>query len=173
MTKNLIASIIASAGLFLIFFLIVPEYDAIAAARVDLGVHQALLQERTEEFQKVQSLDQDYKKHAEDIKKILVFLPETKQTDGLISNINAAVTQAGIQLSGMDVAAAQQDTAVSYRTTGVHLTLVASYAAMLNFLQSLEQNLRIFDVSELSASTQQNASGGLNISIKINAYNLK
>ncbi len=173
MNKNLLASIIIGVALFLIFFLIAPEYDAIQAARAAITDRQALLQERTNDFNNFTALDQQYKDHINDIQKIATFVPQTKHVDGLISSVQAIAQQTGIQTTGIDITTGVVTVGAPYQTATIHLGGTGSYSAMMSFLQALETSLRIFDVTSFNLAPQGITSSLLTMSISLNAYYLK
>jgi Tfp pilus assembly protein PilO len=176
MNKSLIASIIFAAGAFAIFVLILPEFTSIKDAKAALQARQALIEERNSELQKVAELDKQYQARQADIDKILVFMPEQKRIDQVVSSIQQMTTQAGLNLAAMMTAAVADTENVGYKKILVSFDVVGQYPSFINFLKLLEQNLRLYDIVEIVGSPLANSGGAQNIvnfKVKLNAYNLK
>jgi Tfp pilus assembly protein PilO len=178
MNKSLIASIIFAAGAFAFFVLVLPEFTSIKNARAALRVRQALIEEKNAELQNVAELDKQYQARQADIDKIIVFMPEQKRIDQIVSSIQQITSQTGLNLAGMTTAAAAETgEAAGYKKIFVGFDVVGQYPSFVNFLKLLEQNLRLYDIFEIIGSPLSGGTGGaqnlINFSVKLNAYNLK
>ena len=174
MNKSLSAALIIAIACFLTFVLLVPEYNGISEARQTLKARQAIADERTLAQLRVKDLDANYRQHEVDIQKILVALPEGKHSDQVVSSIQAAAVQSGVQLTSLSIVNSP-DSAGSYKTSLIQLTSSGTYAGFINFLKNLEQNLRLSDLIEFSLAQQAgSATGGvLSMNVKLRTYNLK
>jgi len=174
--KNFIASLIFGVGCFLFFAIALPQYDALANIRALIKERQELLAQRTAMLDNVKELIKQYQARKTDIDKLVLLLPPQKQIDQVISSIQTAAQQTGMQLRGMSVSgSAAGDAGVSHKTTFIKLELGGSYPILIAFLKEMEKNLRLFDVLEINASQDSSAKtpGLLSFEVKISAYNVK
>ncbi|MBI2063617.1 MAG: type 4a pilus biogenesis protein PilO [Candidatus Yanofskybacteria bacterium] len=173
MQKNTLAAIIFALSLFFIFVLVLPQYDIIKAAKGIIGPSQVLLGERKTFLNNVLELDKQAKSRQADIEKIKTFLPEHKQIDEIVSSIQKIAEQSGQQLVGLTTSEVLLVTNLDYKKVFIGVDIVGTYPAFVNFLKLLEQNLRIYDVFEITAASSTTIPGSVNFAIKINAYYLK
>lgn len=173
MNKNTLAAIIVGLSLFLLFVLILPQYDEIKAAKDAKESRLVLLGERTAAFENVQESNRQVQSRKSDLDKIGTFLPETKQIDEVVSSIQKIAQDAGLQLSGITTSATPALGGSEYKKLLIGLDLVGSYPAFVSFLRLIEQNLRLYDVFEIVATESTTVPGVVNLSIKIDAYHLK
>ena len=87
MQKNTLAAIIFSAAFFLVFVLVLPQYDSIKTAKGALTTRRNLLAERTAVVNKIVEAQKQVQSRQADINKIKSFLPERKQIDEVVSSI--------------------------------------------------------------------------------------
>ena len=173
MQKNTLASIIFALAIFLFFILVLPQYDAIKAAKEAMAFRRGVLTERTAAFNKVKELDAQAKSRQSDINKIHSFLPERKQIDEVVMSIKEIAETNGMQFLGMTTSEVPSFEAGSYSKLLIGLDLAGQYPAFVNFLKSLEQSLRLYDVSVVNAAASTTVLGSVNFSIKVGAYYLK
>lgn len=174
MSKTTLAAIFAAAAAFLFFILVLPEYNKVRQVKDALSARQMTLQERSSEYQTFKDLAGEYDKRQNEIAKILVFLPPNKQIDGLVSSFQQATVNTGLQLTDLGIAdnSGGNDT-TGYKKALANLNLIGSYPAVMNFLKTLEQSLRLYDVTEISAAQNSGSATSLNVNVKVNAYYLK
>lgn len=176
MNKHIWSAVIVAIAGGLFFVLVLPEFKAISGVREDIKQRKAILAERQSALQNIKTLDSQYNQRQSDIKKVLTFLPEDKRNDEIISSIQAASIQSGIQLTGLGITPQTQTKSNAYLTTFISVDGIGSYGSLLTFLRELEQYLRLYDIVDLNISHATTAGAGtdaLNISIKINTYNLR
>lgn len=171
MNKNLIAAIITAIGLFLFFTLILPEYNGLKNTRGTFADRQALLNERKTEVKNFQNIDALAKSRQGDISKILIFLPSQKRLDEIVSSIQRVAGDSGLQLVGMAAGDTTSLEDIGYKKVFLNVDLNGRYPAFVNFLKSLEQSLRLFDVSEITAASSGGGlAGSVDLSLKMYAY---
>ena len=171
-TKTL-AAIILALALFLLFVLAVPQYDEIKAAKAVIASRRALLDERTMLLDSVRTLDEQVQLRQNEVSKISTFLPEHKQIDEVVSSIQEIAAQSGLQLSSLTTAKTSFSSETGRENIIIGVDAVGTYPSFVNFLKLLEQNLRLYDIFEITAATSATAVGQVNFSLKINAYYLK
>ncbi len=175
MNTSFIGAIVIAIAGALLFVVVVPQYDLIAATQTALQEHQAAFNERRDVLEKVKKFATQYDQRQEDIKKIGVFLPQTPKNDQIISSIEAAGRQAGVQINSVTLGAGN-DTAINqYHLTSLSIDAVTSYESLFLLLRALEQNLRLYDINQITVSRNEtNKSANLlNVTLRMNAYSLK
>lgn len=177
--KNIIAAIIVALAVFVFFVLILPEYSNIQDARTALQERQARLAERTALVAKVASLNETYTANQSNINKLESLLPTNKHHDEIISSIFSIAGQSGVVLSEAVVGDASTSNQANNPTKQTNITVQGSgqYERIYNFLQLLEQNLRLYDVQSFNIGIVQGgapglAAGSLTFEIKINANSI-
>ncbi len=178
MSKSLIASIIFAAGAFAFFILVLPQFDSISNTRTALKLRQSLLEEKRAELDNVSELGKQYGTRQADINKIVVFMPAQKRIDQIVSSIQQIAGQAGLNLTTITTSgSADTGEAAGYKTITIGFDVMGQYPPFVNFLKLLEQNLRLYDIYEIIASSVVSASGGsqnlVNFSVRMKAYNLQ
>lgn len=173
MQKPILSALIFSFALFLLFVLVLPQYNAIKIAKEAVKSRQALFNERTAGFNNVGELDRQAKSRQADIDKIKAFIPERKQIDEVVSSIQKITEQSGLQLSGLTISEVSLAGEVEYRKIFVGVDTIGAYPAFVNFLKFLEQSLRLYDVFEITMSGSTATIDKVNFAIKMNAYYLK
>jgi len=158
------------------FVMVLPMYNDITQAREDLAIRRERLKERTELVNKVDQLNSEYQKYADQIKKLDKLIPEKKQADQIISSLQEIANQSGLNMTEIAVAdSTKQGKTSNYQSSLISLQLSGSYSQFNNFLKLIEQSLRLYDINDITMS----ASGGaqqkaaLNFQVKINANNIK
>ncbi len=175
--KNIVAAIIVALAVFGFFAFILPEYSNIQEARTALHERQARLEERTALVAKVASLNETYTANQSNINKLESLLPTNKHHDEIISSIFSIAGQAGVVLSEAVVGDASNQANNPTKQTNITVQGSGQYERVYNFLQLLEQNLRLYDVQGFNIGIVQGgapglAAGSLTFEIKINANSI-
>lgn len=176
MTKNLTASIIIAAGLFLLFVLLFPAYDSAKTARSVLKESQNILSGRQVAKENFDKLNQEYNARIEEINKVLTSLPKSKRVDQIVSSIQAGASQSGLQLRGISVGQTSASQTGSFKKTPITLTMAGTYPAFVSFLATVEKSVRIYDLAGANLAidpTASPSSGLLNINLSLDAYSLE
>ena len=171
--KKLTGAGIAAIGFILFSFLVWPLFKGLGEARANIESKQAALEERRNVFEKVRSLKKTVASKNSDIQQLGTILPADKKTEEIVVNIEEAAKQAGFSLRELKTAEVLfQAQKTDHKILQVTLSGSGNYGPILNFFQSLEKNLRIFDVQEftLSLDSAGEAAGLLNLDLKLFTY---
>jgi Tfp pilus assembly protein PilO len=169
-----------------IWYLVWPEAQNISVLSQEAGDWQTKLQEAQQSKQKLAGLEVTYQKMQDDESRIMNAVPNKGDVPGLLVQLETMASQNGLILNSLDftypeageVASAPPVTDTDTTTTGntpvpaatsvvpnnvntlaVSLDLTGDYVALKNFLQAVENNLRLSDVTKTSFSEQQAGSG--------------
>lgn len=174
MNKDIIASSIFATGCFLFFVLVVPQYQGIADVKSVIGERQDLLIQRTAWEENVKTLSIQYQSRLADIERIGLLLPENKQIDQILVNIEALAQESGLQIKDLNISGSTNSGAGPYGITFIQISLAGAYSSLTNFLTEAEKNLRLYDIFEINIGRDTNSTGdNLVFSFKINSYNIK
>jgi len=171
--KTFLAAAILALGILLFFVFVLPQYDQSKMSKEALAIRRSMLDEGRLGLQRVNELNEQITTRQGDIKKIHSFLPERKQIDEIISSLKDISENSGLQLSGMTTSELPSFGETGYQRMLINADLLGQYPAFVNFLKLLEQSLRLYDVTEITAAASTTAIGNINFAIKINAYYLK
>ncbi len=174
--KNIIAAAVVALAVFGFFALILPEYNNIKEARTALQERKAMLEERTALVAKVASLNEVYNTNQNNINKLGSLLPTNKHHDEIVSSIFSIAGQSGVVLSEVVVGDAANQGNGSMKQTNISVQGTGQYERIYNFLQLLEQSLRLYDVQSLNLGIKEGAggaaAGNLTFEIKINTNSI-
>jgi len=113
------------------------------------------------------------KNRADDINKFSAIVPSRKSVPELVSSIQALASQNGLQLTGLSLGSDASRTKDSYEVQSIDLGLSGYYPSFKSFLNALESNLRVIDITTIDANPATENSPIISFRIKANAYYLK
>jgi hypothetical protein len=167
LSSIIIAALIVGAALMVYFEFIIPAYTSLQLVKGQEESETTLYANEQQVVSKVKSLLTTYQNDASSSQSVAMALPVGPDVSGALAQIygiatNANVTIQGAQIStqAVQAAAAPATTvataaaagsiikptgAVSFQVTGF-----SSYESFKSFLQGLETNIRIFDVTAIS-----------------------
>jgi Tfp pilus assembly protein PilO len=152
-----IVLLLLTAGV--VFFIIAPQWQQISATRAEIQRLQDLNAELAELDALRESLTQQYNAISEaDMDKLEAIAPPTPDTARALVDFEALALKNGVVLDRVDFISSekasggglQAPSARSYVPLPVTINLKGSYDAFRSFLSGLEQNVRLFDVSEIN-----------------------
>ena len=152
MNQKLLSSIIASGSILVFFLLVLPAFDQTRMLRDSIEERAGILNEAQEISGRINDLNREIEARRQDIDKLDQLLPGEKQVPELLSNMESIVSASGMSLTEMNLSEAA---AVSgARKINATLKLSGGFASFLNFLDLLERNLRLIDVSTLDVAAR-------------------
>jgi Tfp pilus assembly protein PilO len=145
MWRNLILTIVfllVGAGVF--FFWTMPLYNKMSEANAAVASAQGRVEQVRNLLDLITEMEKQFGAMEKDIQKIEVAIPKEEQLPELLVSMPLLVSQSGLTLNGISFSEPlpEQD----YQAVTIQLGTTGSYIAVQNFLQALEQNLRIMDV---------------------------
>ena len=172
--KKLIGSGLVALGIIFLPILIVPEFSTISAVKSAIQQKKAAFDKKKILMDKIDSLRKQTKERRGDLEKLATILPESRETQEIVVNIEEMSKETGVELKTLKTALIQQGgTSVSgTRAMQVEISSSGQYRSLLDFIKSIEKNLRILDVQEFTLSSDSSAAsaGGLVFSAKILTY---
>jgi len=189
-----------SALALVVAFLIMPAYDNLNANRQIIAQEKSTLEQITAFNQKIEEMNRQYKAEElerllsvlpkeEELPSLLIQLEALAIGNGLImesvdfSEITSGVTPpqpspelqnvlpTSQEASGESVLGNQQETqATPYKILAVRLKLSGGYDAFKNYLQAVEKNLRLMDVTSLDLDSKSGITQYLAFSVNLQVY---
>jgi Tfp pilus assembly protein PilO len=186
---SLIGSIALLVGAVIIYSsMLLPLFNNVQNLRGEVSGNQSLLQQLTAINQNVNKLQSQYQNMGQLQQTISSILPPQDDVPTIINQIQGLASANNIQLSSISF----QYLPINYPPAGslikgvgtvaINLQCSGTYQSLINFLNSLSNNIQIFDLSSLSVSaaagTQpgttatkgQTAAPVLSYSLTINTY---
>lgn len=168
-SKQLIGAVVIAVALFLVWMLLVPQYQKIMAYRNAISERQGLLTERAGILEKIKTLNQQARTKIGDIQKFSSVVPTKKDEAGLISAFDRIAQNLGVELPEISLATTM-NTKQNLSGVSVSLKLTGTYDQMIAFLDSIETNIRLLDISDLTAAPTAVGSTILNFNLNATAY---
>ncbi|MBM3256972.1 MAG: hypothetical protein FJY98_01430 [Candidatus Liptonbacteria bacterium] len=177
-TKRLLSivfSLLLIAGAFLLFFNFTqPAYGEVQKLKAEVKVREAFVSNQQQTVKKVQQLISSYNNQAELRDLLSLTLPLKSDMTGGFAQLAGLVqgeTLGGqsYQITAGEKAASSREAEVPIAsnllrplgTVKYQVSFSGSYDNLKSFLEKLESNVRIFDVTSLSVSPSQKASQDL------------
>ncbi|MBI2676792.1 MAG: type 4a pilus biogenesis protein PilO [Candidatus Yanofskybacteria bacterium] len=172
--KKLIGSGLIALGIIFLPILVVPEYRAVSAIKSAIQQKKAAFDKKKVLMDKIDTLRIQTKERRADLEKLATILPESRKTQEVVVNIEEMSKEAGVELKTLKTAIVQQGRAGVSGTGAMQIEISSSgqYRSLLDFIKSIEKNLRILDVQEFTLSLDSSAAsvGGLTFAAKILTY---
>ncbi|RJQ37528.1 hypothetical protein C4552_00645 [Candidatus Parcubacteria bacterium] len=155
--RSLLGIILFGIGIGLAAFVAWPQWDAIATIEADT---EAIRQLKAEIEQLIAHRDRLLAEREAidpaDIRRIEAMAPRGVEEKELIRTMETLALQHGLQLRDLTIEPSAQSAGVgtpsetAYTAVPIHVTVVGNLTAFRQFLSSVEQNLRLIDVVQLS-----------------------
>lgn len=174
----LLSAALLVGALFIYATFIRPEYSTIQELRGIVEAKAKLLEETKNASANIASLKLGYQKDEKIIESLSLALPEDEAVSSLMAQLNALSQTSGLVIQSVGIAylpvKSSPNTpsfAKKLGTLKLDLKLFGNYAAFNNFLQNLENNIRIMDVKNLKLSQESKTNQDLmNYGLTIDAY---
>jgi len=181
--KFIILGTLSALALFVVF-VIMPSWDVLNVDRVTLSYRQSALEQAKSLNQKIEELNSQYTN--EELESVLSVLPKQEELSALLIQLERLATGNGLIMESVNFSKIEQPPAAQesqpapesenvtpdvgqitlqenpttpYKVLLVSLKLSGGYDAFKSYLQAVEKNLRLMDVTSLSlssAGTSQN-----------------
>lgn len=166
--KTYIGYALVGLGIVLAFVVGLPAWDGISALNVAIEERQELIASRQSVIQRIDSLYSEYQSRESDVSKIESIVPSKKALPEIITAFQTIAQQNGMQLLSLSTGEISDpsSTEILKRMT-FEITVDGGYIAYKSFLDSLEKNIRLVDIDEMSGSANVNSIGQINTSFAI------
>lgn len=187
--KGLTPVVLLGIGIAIVYFYIVPQYDAIQVLLAEEATYDEALQAADELKEKKNELDTQYNNFSEtDWARLGKFLPDNPKDIRLIMDMNRIAEENGFVLEDISVeeqargrgnqriapgAEAQEmvrGTNRSVQTLGVSFGVEGTYSEFLDFMRDIESSLRIKDVTDISFTSFETEGNEYQFFVRLETY---
>jgi len=168
--KELILSITLLAVAVIVWFLLWPAYSAMMANRENLGVWQAKYDEARKLKAVADKIRENYDKLSENSQKAVDALTGEADIPSLLTQLEDLTSQNGLILNSINFSPQPSVAPMAgVKTLDIDLNLAGDFNSLMNFIDAVENNLRIMDVS--AVNFQPETGGSLTkYNVKMSVY---
>lgn len=148
-TKPAVAAICFSLALFMLLFMVWPQYQKLQDVNAKVDKAQTRLQQRKDYVNELQSLSKRLKEHEKEMKKVESVLPSKPSLSSLLRFLSKASNDHGLQLKNVG-GLSKTSLENNVEKVEVNLTLIGSYSAFKNFVKAVEKSSRIIEVETVN-----------------------
>lgn len=169
--KNIIAAILIAISGFLFWTNIYPAYQLTSQLKTKISERELILVSKTEIIKSIEDIKDDYESRYSEMQRLLLVVPDKKSLPEIISTLEAVFFQTGNFIGDLTVADDFKE-GETLRNIGLVISSTGNYDSVINLLSIVEKNIRLFDITGISISEDQNAAveGQLNIQLNGNVY---
>ena len=168
--KRIFGALTIAAALFAFWPAVIGGWQRVGALRDGVAQREELLAQRKAILANLAKVSAEYQEQSaqEGGRNLLAIVPVRKDVAELVSAVQAMSSRTGVSISELKIteAASQKDAVAKMLSIGVELS--GSYGAMRDFLDAMEKEVRLLNVSEISVS--DDPAGALRFSITADAY---
>jgi Tfp pilus assembly protein PilO len=169
--KRMFGALTIAAALFALWPAVFGGWAKVNALRDGVSEREELLSQRRTILANVAKVYEEYQAQTaqEDGRNLLAIVPVKKDSAELVSALQAMASQTGVRINELKVSeptAAGRGEATKVLNIGVDLT--GAYSAMRAFLDAMEQEMRLLNVSDITVA--DDPAGALRFSITAETY---
>lgn len=164
MNKRLLSSIIIASSILIFFFLILPIFDKTRMLNNAIEQREGMLKELQGISSRVTELNGEIGRNENNIAKLNNLLPKRKEVSEILVMIESIVSSSGLLLSELSLS---EPNVAGAGKINANIKLSGDFNSLMTFLDLLEKNLRLIEITTLDIATDLSGSSG-----KIN-YNIK
>ncbi len=175
--KNSTAFILLILSVALFYSFVMPYYDKVNVLRDQSTKYKEILGNIVDLAQKRDDLEVKYANiPPEEVIRLEKVLPDNVDTVNLAMNLDSIAAKYGISINSIRAVEANdqagfeivQSTAGPYAPVSISFSFVASYQDFRNFIEDIEQSLRIIDIKNITFDTTE--TGLYEFSISADTY---
>lgn len=157
---------------------VVPLYDTVQVLRSTLEQKNQELAKKEETKIKVEEVLKEYEKLAKEAEKVNLSVPSEKDIPSLLVTMEALASESGMVMDNLvfgevaQPASPERTTIQKYRAMAINVSVRGTYSAFKNYLASIEDNVRLLDISNVSFSgvAKDSTSDVMKFSIRMQTY---
>ena len=177
LSSGVLIPLIILVGLALGYFGVRPQMKNLRENRDLLRTKHAEQNDREKSLLSIKQLLSDVQSNRSKLSSLDQALPDTPDVPGLLANLEYLTLQSGLRLNGIQIEMpkAQLDPEFEAPKNGistmrVEMSLSGQYSQLFAFLLNLEQNLRIFDISNIEFSEPDTGAITRSFSLSLKTY---
>jgi len=159
------------SSIFLIFFLISPNYQSLISLKKEILIREAELQSQEKYFQDLKNTAEALKKQETILSKIDTALPTDSSLPELLDFIQKKTSQSGLSLNSISPATILSGEEKGLKEIRITFTVVGGYSDFKSFLSILEKSARLIEIENMSfSSPEKEGPFTFNLTIKVYSY---
>ena len=169
--KKLAGAVLGAGGLVLFYIVILPAWLSAGVLSDQIENQRLALDKKQKLVDKVADLKEKVTGKRNEINRLASILPQDKELQSVVVNLEDIAKTSGIQIKTLKTGLVGLE-GVSFKTIQAEVAASGQYSAVVDFIKSLEKNLRIFDLQQVVVSLDDSSviPGNLNLEIKFNTY---
>lgn len=184
--KTLTPVLVITISIGMYFMYISPTVDEVRALLAKKQEYDNVLQKAQELIAQRDAILTDYNSiPSSDIEKLNKMLPETMDDTAFLNELNVLAVQKGLAVQSFQKVSGGNNGVVDvsedainlpYITNKFSMSLSGSYDQFNSFLKDIESNLRLTDITSITAKSielQTGPSGSMEYLLEISAYSLR
>lgn len=149
------SSIIISASILFFFFLVLPAFDNTRMLYGAIKERENMLKEVQEIANRVIKLNNEIKQKENDIARLDQLLPKQKEVSEILVTIESIISSSGLLLSELSIS---EPLSQGIGKINANIKLSGDFYSLMIFLDLLEKNLRLIEISAIDISSQPSGS---------------
>ncbi|HAM95421.1 TPA: hypothetical protein DCP13_03380 [Candidatus Azambacteria bacterium] len=142
-------------GIGMLTWYVTPLYRDVLALRGSLAQKQQELIKKEETKVKVKEVLEQYETLAKQAEKVNISVPTGKDIPSLLVTMEALATESGMVMDSLVFGeaappAAPEAAVKKYRTLAINVSVRGTYSAFKNYLATIENNVRLLDITNVS-----------------------
>ena len=167
MNSRFTSSIIIASSILIFFLLILPAFDKTRMLNGAIEERENILKELQEISSRVTELNSEIGRNKNNIAKLDQLLPKRKEVSEILVMIESTISSSGLLLSEVNIS---EPTGEAAGKINVNIKLSGDFNSLMTFLDLLEKNLRLIEISTIDIAAQlSGASDTINYDIKFEA----
>lgn len=146
--KNIMAAILISVSVYLVWTIILPKYDYTSALKIETEKQSNVLAKRQDIFQRITDLQNTYQQRYAEFQRLALVVPADKSLPEFVSTIENMASKTGVLINELKIESGTGKGV--FNIINFEINTDASYDAISNFLSLIEQNIRLMDVNVIS-----------------------
>ena len=134
------------------YFVLMPRYNSFRNLENQLKKEEENLRNRQKSLTDLKELEENYSSAKLKVKDISNILPKEKQIPELLVQLEALAKENNLVLGSVSLASTAEGEEKAYKSLGISLELAGSYSNLKKYLDSVEKNMRIMDITSLNFS---------------------
>jgi Tfp pilus assembly protein PilO len=134
------------------YFVLMPKYNSYKDLKNQVNKREQTLSDRQKMQVDLKELEDNYSSAKMKVKDISNILPKEKQIPELLVQLEAIAKENSMTLASINVTPAAEEKGVNYKSLRISLGLAGSYSNLKKYLDSVERNMRIMDITSIDFS---------------------
>ncbi|HXK36615.1 MAG TPA: type 4a pilus biogenesis protein PilO [Candidatus Paceibacterota bacterium] len=168
--KRIFGATTIAIALFAFWPAVIGGWQRVGALRDGVAQREDLLKQRRDILANLMKVNEEYRQQVaqEAGRNLLAIVPVKKDTAELVSALHAMAQQTGMGMNELQVTEGTSRRDAVAQTLNIGVELTGTYSAMRAFLDAVEREVRLLNVSTISVS--EDPIEGLRFSIEAEAY---